>query len=280
MTGRRTPAVSVIMPAYGHEAYLEEAVASLQRQTFDDWECVVVTDGSPDDVLTEARRLADEDQRIVVLDTDNAGVAAARNSAIGHSSGEFLLPLDGDDTLSPDYLAACVDHLRRTPETRLVYGEARKTGLVDEEWVLPEYSWERLLLANPIHNSAMFRRTAFDEVGGYDPSMRDGLEDWEFWIRLLATRRRAVRLTGIRLHRRILDRSRTTLVHDRDQVAALNRRVYALHGELYESLFEDPQTLYRDHLEVVRRWEWVQAHPVRGSLLLFRTKYASLRKRL
>src|SRR5690242_10600305 len=93
--------VSIVIPAYNAAKTLAEAVASLQAQTFEAWEAIVVDDGSTDDTLSIANRLAVAEQRLRVISQSNHGVSAARNAGIDSARAEWLLFLDADDWLLP-----------------------------------------------------------------------------------------------------------------------------------------------------------------------------------
>lgn len=94
--------LSVIIPCYNGAAYLEDCLRSVLAQTFRDFEAIVIDDGSRDDSLAVARRVAQEDRRIVVLSQENSGVAAARNLGLDHASGEWITFVDSDDLLPSD----------------------------------------------------------------------------------------------------------------------------------------------------------------------------------
>lgn len=98
------PQVSVIMPAYKTEEYIKESIQSVQNQTLQDWELLVINDGSPDhleDIVTE---LATGDHRIRLISQMNQGVAVARNTGIAEAKGEFISFLDSDDLWEPTFL--------------------------------------------------------------------------------------------------------------------------------------------------------------------------------
>ena len=99
------PRVSVVVPIYRVEAYLEECLASLRAQTFADLEVVMIDDGSPDGSAAIAARVAEEDPRFVLHRQVNAGLGAARNAGVAHASGELLMFVDSDDRLPPDAVA-------------------------------------------------------------------------------------------------------------------------------------------------------------------------------
>ena len=103
-----TPLVSLIVPVYNVAAYLPECLASIRAQTFSDFECILVNDGSTDESGAICRAAADADERFVLLEQENAGVAAARNRALDAARGKYLQFADSDDILTPDAAAVFV----------------------------------------------------------------------------------------------------------------------------------------------------------------------------
>lgn len=98
------PAVSVVIPVYNNEAYIEKCLRSVMKQTFRDLEIIVVNDGSTDGSAEILWRLCEEDPRIFLINQDNAGVSVARNRGVVSASGEYLTFIDGDDYVAPDYI--------------------------------------------------------------------------------------------------------------------------------------------------------------------------------
>ena len=183
------PQVSVIIPCYNHGAYLDEAVQSVLDQTFDDFEIIIVNDGSTDQdtnkILNNYNR-----QKTKVLQTDNQGLPSARNNGIKISKGEYILPLDADDRIGKTYLEDAVQILDTQPDIGIVYCDAEFFGDKTGKWELPDYSLQDILVLNMIFCCAMFRRIDWENVGGYNPNMVYGNEDWDFWLSLLALGRK------------------------------------------------------------------------------------------
>lgn len=182
--------VAVIVPAYGVAHLLGEALASLQRQTLAEWECLVIDDGAPDDVAgAVAPFLADP--RIRFLATPNRGVSSARNRAVRETSAPLIALLDGDDLLRPEYLAHTVPLLEADPGLRLVTCNARIFGAVSRETTcVTGRQPERGTLADVLDRSfnvyigTTFRRADFDAIGGFDEAMAQS-EDFDLWVRLM-----------------------------------------------------------------------------------------------
>jgi len=179
------PIISVIVPCYNQAQYLPDALDSVLTQTLNNWECVIVNDGSTDDTLVIANEWADKDNRFTVVNKENGGLAAARNDGIKASKGKYILPLDADDKIASTYLEKAVNYLEEHRETKLVYCYAKFFGDEDGMFALPDYSYEGLLWQNLIFCSAVFRRFDYDKTLGYNPNMKYGNEDWDFWLSLL-----------------------------------------------------------------------------------------------
>lgn len=102
------PRVSIIVPVYNQERYLEECVRSICRQTFTDWELILVNDGSSDSSGEIVGRFTDIDPRIKYLEQENGGVSSARNAGMRQATGEYLCFIDADDSIAPDFLECLV----------------------------------------------------------------------------------------------------------------------------------------------------------------------------
>lgn len=177
--------VSIIVPCYNQAQYLDEALQSVLDQTYVNWECIIVNDGSPDHTKEISQGWVANDNRFVYLYQDNAGVSSARNFGIASSRGSFILPLDADDKISPDYVALAVETFRDNKSLKVVYCKAEKFGDEAGMWTLPPFSLKELSLDNVIFCTAMYRKEDWKLIGGYDNRMISGWEDWEFWIALL-----------------------------------------------------------------------------------------------
>ena len=223
--------VSVIVPCYNQGDYLSEALDSVICQTYPEWECIIINDGSTDQTETIAKEYCQKNNRIRYIYQENAGVIAARNHAIAESSGEFILPLDADDRISFFYLVKAVHVLQSDQNCKVVYGKGWLTGEKNEPFILPPFSIEGLLRDNCIFNSAVFRRQDFDSVGGYNPNMKDGYEDWNLWLSLLESGGSVHMIDEVVYYYRILLHSRTTGADQNEM--KLRLQIFENHKELY-----------------------------------------------
>ena len=186
------PAVSVVVPCYNGGRFLAALMRSLARQTFRDFEIVIVDDGSRDPETL--RKLAAQGDAALVIHQANAGPSAARNAGVRAARGGILFMLDCDDTIEPDFLAETVGLLDASPaDVGMVFSDIRLIGA--ESGVSTRY-FNRfdLLFTNTLSSGLVMRREAFDAAGGYDEAMRDGYEDWDFSLRLARAGYRGVRL--------------------------------------------------------------------------------------
>ncbi|WP_329253287.1 glycosyltransferase family 2 protein [Actinoallomurus sp. NBC_01490] len=187
MSDGREPEVSVIIPCHDYGCYLPQALDSVLGQTFGDWEIVIVDDGSTDDSAAVAQDYIDRHpgQRIRLLRQANAGVSAARNAGIATAMGRYILPLDADDALAPAMLEKTAAALDSEPGITIVSTDlfvfTDAEDLPPQVLALPPYDKELLLQRLIMFYCSLYRREAWEVVGGYDEGMRAG-EDWDFWI--------------------------------------------------------------------------------------------------
>lgn len=121
------PYFSIIVPVYNVKQYLEKCIESVLSQSFGDFECILIDDGSKDGSSELCDKLAAQDSRIHVVHKENEGVAVARNTGIRMAAGDFLMFLDSDDTLSVGLLESCAQKLKQTGSDILVFGYQRVT---------------------------------------------------------------------------------------------------------------------------------------------------------
>jgi glycosyltransferase involved in cell wall biosynthesis len=178
------PAVSVIIPCFNLGLFLDEAVASVEVQTFTDFELVIVDDGSTD-ALTLERLEAHRARHVRVIRTENHGLPAAKNVGFANTSGRYVCAVDADDRLEPQMLERSVAILEKNPEIAFVSHWLRYFGDASGDWKPERCDFPALLDMNTVNGAALVRRSAYDAAGGYDDAFRSGCEDWDFWITLV-----------------------------------------------------------------------------------------------
>jgi glycosyltransferase involved in cell wall biosynthesis len=239
--------VSVIIPCYNQGSYLSEAVDSVINQTYPNIEIIIINDGSADNTDAIAKEWCTRDKRITYLDQDNQGLSMARNNGIKKSKGLYILPLDGDDKIAPDYLEKAINILSNNAKIGIVYGRSMFFGAQSGEWDLPDFSIEAMLKRNLIFCSAVFRRSDFDRTTGYNKNMKYGWEDWDLWLSFLERELAVFKLDQVVFHYRIKDSSMVTGIStDPLKRQYLESQLIANHLELYQKYFPEPLTLLRE----------------------------------
>jgi glycosyltransferase involved in cell wall biosynthesis len=241
----QTAMVSVVVPCYNQGSFLSEALQSVLAQTYTNWECIIVNDGSTDDTPEIINDWAARDSRFKPVNLKNGGVSNARNKGIAIARGYYILPLDGDDKISNNYIEKLVQAMRADQDLKVVYGSIIKFGVVNEKWELPDYSFKKIVTSNMIHCSGLYRKSDFDSLeGGYDVNMNEGIEDWEFWINFLKPGGQARRVDDAILYYRVKEESRMTHITLQKRYRLL-AYIYHKHPELYERFTGDPSVEIR-----------------------------------
>ena len=178
--------VSVVIPCFNHGSFIEEAIASVLESKFLDYEIIIVNDGSTDTFTLKVFKKIEENfknnSRIRIIHQDNLGLADARNNAIRAAKGEYILPLDADDKIRPNYLSKASEILDNNPDVGVVYVYAKIFGDRDEVWEFPIFNPQKLLLENFVAACSVFRKKVWQDCNGYDPNMVMGYEDWDLWL--------------------------------------------------------------------------------------------------
>ncbi|MFN7141023.1 MAG: glycosyltransferase family 2 protein [Limisphaerales bacterium] len=182
--------VSVILPFFNSERYLAEALESIRRQSFSDFELLLINDGSSDHSADIAQEMASKDSRIVLLHGDHRGGAQCRNDGISMAKGELIAMMDSDDVAEAERLAHQVRFLESNPECCAVGTQAIRIdpdGWAINTWRVPEEHEEidnshmRGISGQIIHPSVMMRKSFVQRVGGYRPGVA---EDYDLFLRL------------------------------------------------------------------------------------------------
>jgi glycosyltransferase involved in cell wall biosynthesis len=186
------PRVSVVIPIFNSERYLPEAIASIRSQRFDDFELILLDDGSADGSVEIARHAAKEDARVICVEGDHRGVVCQRNAGVELAKAEFIAMMDADDIALADRLACQVRHLEDHAECCAVGTAVMRIdedGMPIDEWHLPEHHEEiddRHMAGRSgaiINPSVMMRKSAVIKAGGYRPGY-DSSEDYDLFLRL------------------------------------------------------------------------------------------------
>lgn len=181
--------VSVIVPVYNAGEFLAQALDSLIAQSVPNWEAIVIDDGSTDDSMAIARSFAERDSRIQILKQSHQGVSVARNTGIQQARFDWLLFLDADDCILPDFLKKMTALVQADRTLDAAYCRYARQYPDGSQTAGGYVAASRDLFANltrfcafAIH-TCIVRRSVVDRVGGLDPSLIT-CEDWDFWQRI------------------------------------------------------------------------------------------------
>lgn len=254
------PKVSVIIPYFNDGKYIDEAIESVQKQTYTNVEIILVDDGSTDPDSIQKFDAIPTNAKLKKFREDNAGPSVARNFAIVHADGKYILPLDADDKIAPSYIEKAVTVLEQNPECGIVYCQAEFFGKRKGLWDLPEFSLKEMLYHNLIFVTAMFRKEDWEKVNGYDANMKHGIEDYEFWLSILELGRSVYRLPETLFFYRIKKVSRSTHWEE-NQKKIQDSYDYILkkHKDFYQQHYlEALSELRKDNIEIAGKYERVK----------------------
>jgi cellulose synthase/poly-beta-1,6-N-acetylglucosamine synthase-like glycosyltransferase len=207
-----TPTVSILTPAFNSGKFIRQTLDSALRQTFTDFEMIVVDDGSTDDTRHIVEEYSARDQRIRIISQPNGGIAAARNRAMRMARGRFLALLDSDDLWLPTYLTDQLAILAERPDIDVLSSNAINFGGTFDGAPLLPIRWrggirlvsllELISVEDSLCILSIFRREVTDVIGGFDITLRRS-EDYDLWLRAaVAGYRIAVNPKPLGLYRR------------------------------------------------------------------------------
>jgi len=176
---------TVVIPCFNQAHFLNDSLSSLIQQTFQDWEAVIVNDGSADDTNDIADLWCNKDSRIKLISTSNMGLSAARNTGIKFSKGNFIALLDADDKFAPTHLDSMLTAFKK--DVDIVFsGYTYFSGDYDNLHVVnldKALKFDKILhynIAPPV--SVSFKKSALELCGSFDTTLKSA-EDWDLWIR-------------------------------------------------------------------------------------------------
>ncbi len=181
--------ISIIIPSYNQKDYLEQSIESAYNQSLPAHEIIVVDDGSTDGSLEIAQRYQFSKYPMIespvrVIRQVNKGLASARNTGIMNSTGDYILPLDADDILKENAVERLTQEILRT-NADVVAPSFKCFGVRDDTIILQGFTLDDFKKDNRLGYFSAIRRSVLQEVGGYNPKMRWGWEDYDLWFDLI-----------------------------------------------------------------------------------------------
>ena len=201
MSSANQALISVIIPVYNYAHLLEETVKSVQEQTYANWECILVDDGSTDNTQEIVKQMMEKDARILYFLQENSGPTIARNFGLTKAKGDFIQFLDADDLIENKKFEKQLALFEKNPQLDLVYGNVKyfKSGDIDKQYddITLEGSkpWMKKLTGSGeemikallngnlmVIHSPLFKKSLIQKFGGMDEELYYN-EDWDLWLR-------------------------------------------------------------------------------------------------
>lgn len=184
------PKISVITACYNHGKYIHEMIDSVLAQSFQNFEIIIVNDGSTDDTKEILNKI--EHTKIQIIHEEHRGPSHARNVAIRHAKAPLIFNLDADDKISYDLLEKAYNVFCCNPDAGIVYSDCVYFGSRSGKVKLAEPSLKNMLYENRIISNAFFRKSDWKVVGGYSECFLYGLEDWDLWLSIIELKREII----------------------------------------------------------------------------------------
>ena len=174
--------VSVVIPCYNQAQYLEEAVQSVIDQTYPNIEILIINDGSTDNTLDIALTLQHKHMnKIQIINQSNMGLPRSRNNGIKKAKGMYILPLDSDDKIEQTMIQKCIDILIHD-QVDIVYTDIHCFGIQNNIFIQKPEAASNILYVNLPPATSLYKREVWEKNSGYKVNMKEGYEDWEFWV--------------------------------------------------------------------------------------------------
>jgi len=181
------PLVSVVIPCYNSGKTLDRTLDSIFEQSWSRIEIILVNDGSSDELTLQKLESIAKLTNVTVINQQNLGLSAARNTGIKNATGEFILPLDSDDWLDYRAIQIMVETALSINSPAVIYSDIQVEGV--NSWKKQTFNnYFEQLFSNQLPYCMLIPIEIFENIGLYDVSLRNGLEDWEFNIRLFVNK--------------------------------------------------------------------------------------------
>ena len=243
--------VSIIVPCYNTESTLEETLISIVNQKFQDWEAIIINDGSPDNLEKIALQWVNKDSRFRYYKKENGGLGSARNFGIKNALGEFILPLDSDNLIRENFVSHAIPIFLANPKVGVIYGNANYIGGNKGIWKVGAFDRYKMLYDNYIDACVIIKKEVFDLLGSYEENLpHQGHEDWELWLRIIQSKSFSFYyLDELTFDYRIADNSMIRLLDEEKKKENMNfirLKHSALYVENYISLYVKHEQLKKE----------------------------------
>jgi glycosyltransferase involved in cell wall biosynthesis len=251
--------------------HIQEMTESVMNQSFQDFELIIVDDGSVDD--TKKVLDAIQTEKVKIIHSEHRGPSAARNLAIQNARADIIFNLDADDRIAPDLLEKGYKIFLERKNIGIVYTECRYFGARSGIMKTGHYSLENMLRANRIVSAAFFRKEDWIACGGYSEAFLYGLEDWDLWLNIIELGREVVKIQDSSFYYRIYKDLSASRAGRRN-----SDRTKSLESVLL--IFERHKHLIVRHPAILRRFEKLKLEKDSGKLRQVRNMVFPIRHKL
>ena len=243
------PKVSVIIASYNYGKYIDETILSVKNQTFQDFEIIVIDDCSSDPFTQEKIKEIAQDKTITLIqNSENKGVVYSRNYAISKASADYILCLDSDDMIRSD----CLEKMYgKVDKYDIVGARVQEFGASNKVTTRTGFDKYTFCFKCTIHNSSLFKKSLWQEVGGYNENMNNGCEDYDFWLAMVEAGAKVTILKDLLIFYRIHGISRNTRASKHSEELSLN--IVKNHPILFRWFLGQS----KQKMKQVRRWRRV-----------------------
>lgn len=248
------PLLSVVIPCFNHGSYIQDALTSVAEIKGIAYEVIIVNDGSTDAFTIQ--KLAElEAEGYQVIHQTNSGLAATRNRAIAAAKGIYILPLDADNKIRPEYVYKAIP-LLESKETDIVYCRPEFFGNVTSgrDYETRSFDILDLSIENYIDACAVYRKDMWEKLGGYDPDMPFmGQEDWEFWIHAYSKGYRFTFLNEQLFFYRVVGNSMIAQMSAADKTSLNHQYLVRKHAEYFSESYRRLYYAHKSHQSDLRQ---------------------------
>lgn len=275
----KTPLISIIIPCFNHGQFIDEAIISIEKSGRKDYELIIINDGSTDE-YTNVRLIELKKQGYNIILQKNQGLGKTRNNGIRIATGAYILPLDADNMITPEFLGKALNVFESNPQVSIVYSDRQLFGNSNECINVGEFNLSRLINMNYIDACAIYRKEDWERIGGYDENMPvQGWEDWDFWLSAAEKNLSFYYIPEPLFLYRVLDNSMLQQLNRNTRLNSLIEYIYKKHISLLLKEYRRiTYELEKGGNSAIELLDFENANPLRSSMKylkkwLFRKKF-------
>ncbi len=240
----------MIIPCYNQGKYLQEAIDSVTQQTYPHVEIIVVNDGSTDvETINILKQI--QNNKILVLHKENGHLSSARNYGIKHCKGKYFLPLDADDKLHPTFIEKTLSILSKSETIAAVSSWSKYFEAKNNVNQLKGGDINNFLRYNNCTATALIKKEIWEIVGGYDESMKDGFEDWDFYINVTKRGYRIEMVSEPLFLYRVKKNTKSLVDHAISKRPEIYRYIIEKHKDVFDKHY--PEIIYQLEKQLIEQ---------------------------